>query len=382
MDVKNKIISVVLPCLNEEAGLRTCIEKIKEVFLRENINGEIIVVDNGSTDKSAEIAREMGVKILLQPIRGYGAAYIMGLDSVNGEYIIIADADDTYDFLGIPKFINALFEGYDFVIGNRFRGKIHRKAMPVLNRYIGNPILSGLCRLFFRVKVSDIHCGMRAFTKEAYEKMKLKCLGMEFATEMVMEAFLKKLKIKEIPIDYYSRKGISKLEPLKDGWRHLRFMLLFSPDWLYFFPGLLTTVFGLSVLLLLLRGPLFFLGHNWDIHMMVLGALLSILGYQLVSLGMYAKVFALREEYIGKDKAISFFFKFFNLETTISFGLIFFTIGLGANILIFIEWWNKSFGTLYRIREVILAMTFMILGLQIIFSSFFISLLMLPRKKA
>lgn len=372
-------LSIVIPCLNEEAAIGICIDKIQSVLSRSNINGEIIVVDNGSTDRSVEIIQQKGVRLIFQPIRGYGAAYIKGLSVVKGKFIIIADGDNTYDFNDIPRFLAFLKDGYEFVIGNRFKGNIHKEAMPWANRYIGNPILSGLSRLFFKTKLSDFHCGMRAFTQEAYQKINLHCLGMEFATEMVMEALQRKLKIKEVPIDYHPRKGESKLRPFKDAWRHFRFMLLFCPTWLFLVPGLLFTVVGLIMMGLLARGPLFFLGHSWDLHMVVFFSLLSILGYQLLNLGVYAKTFAVQQNYLTDDKVISFVGKRFKLETGLFLGGVLFLIGLGINIWIFIEWWQNAFGSLYRIRESIAAMTFMILGLQTVFSSFFISLLLVRR---
>ncbi|MBN2120765.1 MAG: glycosyltransferase family 2 protein [Candidatus Omnitrophica bacterium] len=372
-------VSLVLPCLNEEEGIRVCIEKAKKVFSEQNIEAEIVVVDNGSTDKSPQIASELGARVISQPVRGYGAAYIEGLRQAKGKYIIIADADDTYDLGEIPKFLKFLRQGYEFVIGDRFKGKMYDKSMPWANRYIGNPILSGLCRLFFGVRFSDIHCGMRGFTKEAYQKMNLKCLGMEFATEMVMEALQKKLRQTEIPIDYYPRKGDSKLRRLPDAWRHMRFMFIFCPTWLYFSPGLFIAGFGLLVLTLILQGPFLFLGREWDIHMMVFGSLLSILGWYILNLGVYAKTFAARQGYLPYDPIMRFLSEKFKLELGILIGAIIFAIGLGVNISIFLEWWQKSFGALYRIREAIFAMTFMILGLQTVFSSFFVSLLLIKR---
>lgn len=372
-------VSVVIPCFNEEAAIGVCVKKVSEVFSRENISGEIIVVDNGSIDNSAQIAAGAGAKVVFEPVQGYGAAYIKGLRAAQGKYVVIADGDNSYDFYEIPKFLDALKEGYDLVMGSRFKGKIHRGAMPWKNKYIGNPLLSGLCRLFFHTELSDIHCGMRGFTKSAYEKMNLKCLGMEFATEMVMEALSKRLKVKEVPITYFLRIGASKLRPFKDAWRHIRFMLLFCPAWLYLFPGMFFTGTGMLTLLALVKGPFLFLGHSWDIHMNILASLLSILGYQLINLGMYAKTFAVGEGYINYDKTITFFTKHFKLETGLLVGLVFFLIGLSVNLFIFMEWWQSSFGPLYRIRESIFAMTFMIIGLQTIFSSFFISLLIVRR---
>ncbi len=373
-------VSVVLPCLNEEEGISICINKIKEVFNKENINGEIIVADNGSSDNSREIAQNCGAKVVLEPQKGYGAAYLRGLKETKGNYIIIADSDNTYDFYDMPKFLQKLKEGYDFVIGSRFKGKIYKRAMPWLNRYIGNPILSGMFRVFFHTRVSDALCGMRAFTIEAYQKMGLMTLGMEFATEMIVAALQNNLKICEIPINYYPRRGKSKLEPLTDAWRYIRFMLLYCPLWLYFIPGLLGLILGISILLLLLRGPFLFLGHYWDIHVIIFASVTSILSYQVLNLGIYAHAFAIREGLLRYDKFTLFLQRHFNLEKGLLLGAILFLAGFIINLLIFIEWFSKHFGALYRIRESILAMTLLVIGLQTIFSSFFISLLFLKKK--
>jgi hypothetical protein len=237
-----------------------------------------------------------------------------------------------------------------------------------------------MCRLFFKTKLSDIHCGMRAFTKEAYEKMSLLTTGMEFATEMVVSALMNNLKICEIPINYYPRKGKSKLMPLVDAWRHIRFMLMFCPIWLYFIPGFIGLVFSLGLLLLLLRGPFLFLGHYWDIHLMIYLSAFSVLFYQILNLGVYAHTYALRQGFLKYDKFTLFFKKHFNLERGIILGGIIFSIGFIISLAIFIEWLSKHFGALYRIRETIVAMTFMVIGIQTIFSSFFISLLFVEKK--
>ncbi len=218
-------VSVVLPCLNEETTIRECIKNIKNVFKKEDINGEIIVSDNGSTDNSVKIAKSLNVKIVYQPLKGYGAAYIKGINEARGKFIIMADSDATYNFLEIPLFLKPLKKGYDFVIGNRFKGMIKKDAMPWAHRHIGNPFLSGLVNLFFKTRLSDVHCGFRAFTKEAFERMNLKTTGMEFASEMVISASKNRLKICEVPISYSIRKGKSKLKSFSDGWRHLRFII-------------------------------------------------------------------------------------------------------------------------------------------------------------
>lgn len=373
-------VSVVMPCLNEEEAVGICIDKVREVFRRENINGEIIVSDNGSKDHSREIAASRGATVVTEPRQGYGAAYLRGLKEAKGKYIIIGDSDNTYDFYDIPIFLKPLQDGCDFVMGSRFKGGIKKGAMSWTHRYIGNPILSFLCRLFFHTSLSDIHCGMRAFTQEAYYKMKLNTLGMEFATEMVVSALTNNLRIAEAAINYHPRKGVSKLSPLTDAWRHIRFMLLYCPVWLYFIPGTLGFLSGISLLLLLSKGPFLFLGRFWDIHLMVFASVFSILSYQILNLGVYAHTFAIRQGFLKYDPLTLFFQKHFNLEKGIVIGGGIFLAGAVILVFIFIEWFSKSFGAMYRIRESILAMTLFVIGAQTIFSSFFISLLFLERK--
>lgn len=373
-------VSVVLPCLNEEDAIGICIKKIKDVFIKKGIIGEIIVADNGSVDRSVETANSCGAIVVFEPIKGYGAAYLRGLREVKGKYIIIADSDNTYDFNDMPALLNKLKQGYDFVIGSRFKGRIQKNAMPWLNRYLGNPVLSGMCRIFFRTNLSDIHSGMRAFTYEAYRKMRLMTLGMEFATEMVVSALQKGLRITEIPIDYHPRKGESKLRPFYDAWRHIRFMLLYCPVWLYFIPGISGFVLGIVILLLSLKGPFLFLGRYWDIHLMIFASVICILFYQILNLGVYAHTYAIKQKFLKYDAFMLFFQRHFSLEKGLFLGAVLFISGVAINFVIFMEWFFKNFGALYRIRESILAMTLLVIGLQTIFSSFFISLLFLKRK--
>lgn len=372
-------LSVILPCLNEAECIGYCVRKIKDVFAREGISGEIIVSDNGSTDDSARIAAAEGAIVVTARIRGYGAAYLRGLKEARGKFIIIADSDSTYDFYDIPVFLTELRRGIDFVMGSRFKGKMEKGAMPWMNRYIGNPILSGMCRLFFRTNLSDIHCGMRGFSRAAYRKMNLKSPGMEFATEMVVAALQNKLSITEIPINYHVRQGKSKLLPFYDAWRHTRFMLLYCPVWLYFIPGLLGFCTGFLILLLLLPGPFLFLGRYWDIHVMVFGSAMCILSFQILTLGIFAHILAIKGGYIKGGRLFLFINRHFNLEKGLFLGGGLFACGFLINLLIFLEWFMKSFGALYRIRESILAMTLLVIGLQTVFSSFFISLLFLEK---
>lgn len=374
-------LSVIMPCLNEEEALAICIRKIKKVFAQEDINGEIVVVDNGSTDSSVEIAREEEVVSVIEKQRGYGAAYLRGFKKARGKYIIMADSDNSYNFYDIPKFLKVLSQGYDLVMGSRFKGKMKKGAMSFSHRYIGNPILSGICRLFFRTSLSDIHCGMRGLTHSAYEKMKLKTPGMEFATEMVFNSILYNLKITEVPVDYYPRKGVSKLNPLYDAWRHMRFMLFYCPLWLYFIPGALGFSLGTVLLLLLRKGPFLFLGRYWDIHFMIFASMITILSCQVMNIGVYAHTFGIRHGFLKFDKITLFFQRIFTLERGLFTGTVIFLTGLIMMASIFIEWFSKHFGALERIRESIMAMTLLIIGIQTMFSSFFISLLFLEKSE-
>ena len=373
-------VSVVMPCLNEEGAIGICIRKVKEVFAAAGLRGEIIVVDNGSIDRSREIAETEGARVFTEQQRGYGAAYLTGLKQARGNYIVIGDSDNTYDFYEIPKFLAPLRQGYDFVIGSRFKGGLKKGSMHWTHRYLGNPILSGMTRLFFHTRLSDIHCGMRAFSREAYLKMDLVTLGMEFATEMVVAALLKNLKMYEVAITYFPRTGKSKLSPFSDAWRHIRFMLLYCPQWLYFIPGAAGFSLGIVSLFLLRKGPVLFFGHYWDIHFMFFASILCILSYQIMNLGVYAHTFALRQGFLKYDRLTLFFKRNFNLERGILLGGVIFLTGSAILLVIFIEWFSKHFGSLYRIRESILAITLLVIGLQTIFSSFFISLLFLERK--
>ncbi|MCX6562530.1 MAG: glycosyltransferase family 2 protein [Candidatus Aminicenantes bacterium] len=373
-------ISVVLPCLNEEAAIGNCLKKIKDVFARENLAGEIIVADNGSTDRSREIAHSEGARVVTEPDKGYGAACRRGLRETSGTYIVLADADASYDFGEIPKFLKPLREGFDLVLGSRLKGTIEKGAMSWPNRRLGNPILSGIFRLFFRTKLSDIHCGMRAMTRDAYRKMRLRSSGMEFASEMVVAALALKLEIAEVPIRYAKRLGRSKLTPLSDAWRHLKFMLLFCPLWLYLIPGLAGFMVSLAVLLLSLGGPFRFLGRTWDIHLTVFAGAILIVSFEMINLGVFAHLFAVTHGLQKRGRWTVFFERRFKIEKGLILGAVIFLAGLAVNLFIFLEWFSSRFGALHRIRESILAMILLVLGLQIIFSSFFISHLLWNEK--
>lgn len=380
MKNKNILISVVMPCLNEEETIGTCIQKAQNTLEELGIHGEVIVADNGSTDASVAIAERLGARVVHQTVRGYGAAYLAGIAAAEGQYIIIGDSDDTYDFTDLERFITPLRNGYDFVMGSRLKGKILPGAMPKLHRYIGNPILTGILNLLFRSGVSDAHCGMRAFTREAYQQMALQTTGMEFASEMVISATKAKLKITEVPIIYFPRKGESKLNSFRDGWRHLRFMLMLSPNYLFLIPGLLLFVLGLVGTVALLPGPLQIGSHAYDVHVMVLACLLCLLGYQLLLLGFSARSLSLLRGFSKSDSLIQWVYRVFNLERGLLFGFTLFLIGFLIDGWIAYRWVKSGFGALHQVRMALFALLLMVIGAQTVFSAFFLSMLGIPTK--
>lgn len=373
---KNKPeVSVVMPCLNEEKTIGICIEKIKKAFEKYNMNGEIVIGDNGSTDKSIEIAKKLGARVVHQSKKGYGNAYHAGIAAAQGKYIVMGDSDNTYDFLIINDFISPLKNGYDMVIGDRFAKKMQKEAMPFLHKYVGNPILSAILRILFKVKVKDAHCGLRSFTREAYNKLNLKTEGMEYASEMIIAAARENLKIKELPIEYGVREGESKLETFKDGWRHLKFMLIMSPSHLFLTPGLILTFLGLILVIWMTFGPIKLGGVTLDIHPMFLGALLTIIGFQMISFGLFTKIYAYTEGLISKDKTQKFIEKYLSVEGLLKMGIIIFLLGILLGIYVLYTWYKVDFGQLYEIRKSLTSMILIILGLQIIFSAFFYGIL-------
>jgi glycosyltransferase involved in cell wall biosynthesis len=372
-------VSVVMPCLNEEKSIGACIEKTLKAFNDFRLNGEIIVSDNGSTDRSIEIASSFGerVKVVHQPEKGYGSAYLKGLDSAKGRFIVIGDSDSSYDFYDIPHLLRPLKEeGIDMVIGSRFKGEIAKGAMPWANRYIGNPVLSGMLRILFRTDISDSHSGFRAFTKEAYKKMRLCSTGMEFASEIIVSALKNHLKIKEIPIKYHPRKGLSKLNPLKDAWRHIRFMFMYSPDYLYLVPGLFLFFTGLVFQALIFYFNSIYIGpFNLELHSMIFFNVFTLLGFQILLLGLYTKSYfyvSRFERPVGLSKTAFYRFK---LEHGLLVGGLLFLIGVFIMACIFFEWGRTGFGGMWRLKLAILSTNFTIVGIQIIFSSFFLSML-------
>ncbi len=374
-------VSVVMPCLNEQATISACIQKARAALKQMGVTGEIIVADNGSTDNSVAIAQALGARVVRQPIRGYGAAYLAGIAQAQGKCIVIGDSDDTYDFSEMDGFLQSLRKGADLVMGSRFKGEIFPGAMPWLHRYIGNPVLTGILNLLFHTKISDAHCGMRAFTRDAYERMGLQTTGMEFASEMVIKAAKAGLRVTEVPITYSPRQGESKLHSFRDGWRHLRFMLMLSPTYLFLMPGLLLFWSGFGGTVALLPGPLKVGGRPYDVHVMTLAVLLCLLGYQLLLLGVSARTYSLTGGFEVRDPLLQFLYRHFNLEKGLLLGFVTFAIGFLVDGWIAYRWAKSGFGDLHQVRTALFALLLMALGAQTVFSSFFLSMIGIPTEK-
>lgn len=374
----NLDISIVLPCRNEEEALPFCLDQIKKTISDNNLSAEIIVSDS-STDKSPEIAKRYNTVLIKHNKEGYGIAYIEGIKAAKGKYLFLADADNTYDFKRIPDFIKELKNGSDLVMGNRLIGNIEKGAMPWPNRYIGTPILSFILRLFFGTKISDSQSGMRAIRKNDFDKLNLKTTGMEFASEMIVKAIRNNFKIKEISVNYYKRKGQSKLKPLSDAYKHIRFMLLYSPLFLFFIPGVIMFLTGfVSGIWIYFMSPQVF-GIKLFYHPLFFSSALMILGYQLIFLAAFAKIYALthlEEKNIKLEKLL----KYITIERAGTIGLLISICGLIIYVLIFTKWINTGFGSLNEIKNSIVALTLIVIGVQTLFSSFMLSVLSIKEK--
>lgn len=378
-------LSILMPCLNEAETLPTCILKAQSSLKKLNITGEIIIADNGSTDDSRAIATQMGARVIAVPTKGYGSALMGGIAAARGKYIIMGDADDSYDFANLEPFFQNLRAGYDFVIGNRFKGGIQARAMPLLHRYLGNPVLTGMGRLFFHSPCGDFHCGLRGFSKSAIQKLDLRTTGMEFATETVVKATLYKLRIAEVPTTL-ARDGRSRpphLRSWRDGWRHLRFMLLYSPRWLFLYPGLLLMILGALASGWLLVGPRVVEGVTLDVHTLLYAAMAIVMGFQMVVFAVFTKVFAISEGLLPEDQRLNKLFRYIKLETGLLVGSLLLVVGVIMSVYALNYWGAKFFGPLNpskTLRLVIPAVTLITLGLETILSSFFLSILGLKRR--
>jgi glycosyltransferase involved in cell wall biosynthesis len=375
-EVPAGLVSVVIPCLNEAENVERCVTAAWAAIRRAGIPGEVIVADNGSEDGSAELAAAAGARVVHELRRGYGSAYLAGFAAARGTYVLMADADLTYDFDEISRFLAALQDGADMVIGNRM-ANIHPGAMPWHHRYIGNPLLSRLLNLLFHTGVRDAHCGMRAFRRDRLERLALRTTGMEFASEMVVRAAKEQLDIREIPIEYHPRGGESKLSSFRDGWRHLRYLLLHSPNHLFILPGALMAVLGALVSLTVLA-HIAVLARQWDLHTLIGGSLLSIVGAQLVSLGLCAHAYTtyfMGERDAWFDRAR----ERLRLEHGLMLGSAIALAGLAMLVVLVLDWAAHGFGSLSQERIAIFAATLFVLGIEVVFTSFLLSILGLRR---
>jgi glycosyltransferase involved in cell wall biosynthesis len=376
-DEATLLVSVVIPCLNEAENIDQCVRAARTALAQAGFAGEVVVVDNASEDDSAALAAAAGARVVSEPRRGYGSAYLAGFAAAGGKYIVMADADLTYDFDEIPRFVAELEAGAQLVMGDRMEN-IQPGAMPWLHRYVGNPVLTGILNLFFRTGVNDAHCGMRAIRRDVLEQLDLRTVGMEFASEMVIRASKEKLRISEVSIQYHPRGGESKLSTFRDGWRHLRFLLVHSPNYLFIVPGAVLSLVGAIVMATVLAS-VDVLGRRWDLHTEIGGALLSIVGSQVLALGLCAHAYG--TYFMGeKDAWFDRMRGRFHLEHGLALGGLIMLAGGVLGAVIVVHWIQRGFGAISEERDAIAAATLLIIGIQVFFSSFLLSILGLRRR--
>jgi glycosyltransferase involved in cell wall biosynthesis len=378
-------LTILMPCLNEAETLATCIVKANESLKNLRLAGEVLIADNGSTDGSQEIARSLGARVVQVERKGYGNALMRGIATARGKYVIMGDSDDSYDFTNLGPFVDKLRAGYDLVMGNRFLGGIQPGAMPNLHRYLGNPVLTAIGRLFFKSPSGDFHCGLRGFNREAMLGLDLRTTGMEFASEMVVKSTLHNLRITEVPTTLQpdGRSRPPHLRSWRDGWKHLRFLMLYSPRWLFVYPGLLLMGVGLVVGLLLLQGPIFIGGLGFDAQTLLYAAAAIVLGFQAIAFGVFTKVFAISEGLLPEDPKLTVTRIKVNLEKGLILGACLIITGLICSVYSVLTWKQSHFGILdpaRTLRIIIPAITALIIGVQIVFSSLFLSVLGLRRR--
>jgi glycosyltransferase involved in cell wall biosynthesis len=378
-------VSVVMPCLNERETVGVCVRKAMTALRETGIAGEVIVADNGSTDGSIEIARAEGARVVNIEEKGYGNALKGGILASRGVYVLMADSDDSYNFAHIPRFVEQLRAGSDLAMGNRFRGGIEDRAMPFLHRYLGNPALTGIGKLFFGSPCGDFHCGLRGFRKDSFDRMDIRSTGMEFASEMVVKASLLRMRVSEVPttLSPDGRSRAPHLRTWRDGWRHLRFLLMYSPRWLFLYPGMVLMLLGLIGCVLLLPGQRVFHGIGFDVHTLLYAFASVQLGFELVAFATFTKVFAITEGLLPEDPRLKRFFHWVTLEMGLIFGGLLLLLGVGGTLFAVSGWAKGSFGALnaeHMLRIVMPSVFGLTMGVQIIFSSFFLSILGLRRR--
>ena len=375
-------VSVVIPCLNEANSLAFCVDKALEAFRGAGLSGEVIVADNGSTDGSIEVAEKRGARVVQVSQRGYGSALRAGIGAARGEFIVMGDADDSYDFGDVPRFVEMWRQGNDVVMGNRFRGGIKPRAMPWHHRYIGNPGLTAVLNLFFHAGIGDSHCGMRGFTRAVYDRMDVRSTGMEFASEFIIKAAQLGARITEIPITLWpdKRGRPPHLRSFRDGWRHLRFMLMYAPNWLFLIPGTLLVIVGLFLVFWLLPGPRRISPRvTLDVHTMIFGVIFTLIGTQIISIGSFAKVFSYAERFDRNTVSLKRVLKRVTLEMGLLFGGALFLAGFAGCAWVAWRWIASGFGPLAQVRAVLFWCMWLFIGIQMIFASFFLSMLGVSR---
>ena len=377
-------LSVVMPCLNEAETLAICIQKAQMFFDTEKVIGEVVIADNGSTDESQMIAKKLNARIINVKEKGYGSALRGGIGAAKGKYVIIGDADDSYDFNNLLPFLYHLRNGFDLVMGNRFKGGIKKGAMPFLHRYLGNPVLSFIGRLFFKTYIGDFHCGLRGFSKVAYNKMQLRTVGMEFASEMVVKASLMKLKITEVPtiLSPDGRTRPPHLNTWSDGWRHLRFLILYSPKWLFLNPGIMLMIIGFISSFALIKNPITINSITFDVHTLLYTSVSFLIGFQLVLFYGLTKVYTVENGFLPKSSKYNKLFQILNLEKGLIIGFVFVIVGIALSIYSYTNWKSLGYSAISGnniLRTVIPAITTILVGVQTILFSLFFSILGLKK---
>lgn len=378
-------LSIVMPCLNEAETLEKCIVKAKAYLARADIIGEVVIGDNGSTDGSQDIARRCGARVIDIPRRGYGAALMGAIQESRGKYVIMGDSDDSYDFSNLDLFVAKLRDGNDLVMGNRFAGGIAPGAMPFLHKYLGNPVLSFIGRLFFKSDIRDFHCGLRGFRQDIVSLLGLQTTGMEFASELVVKATLFKLKIAQVPTTLApdGRSRPPHLRTWRDGWRHLRFLLIYSPRWLYTIPGVTLMLFGLVVGALVAHGPKHAFGVTLDTNTLLYAGTAIIIGFQAIVFGVLTRVYGMQTGFLPKKAYLERFLQQGMLEKGLVVGILLFVLGVAGSIYAILEWRDSSFGLLVYpqiLRVVIPSAVAIIVGFQVVLAAFFLSVLVINRK--
>ncbi len=370
-------VSVIIPCMNEEKTIGRCIRKAISILEKNGLEGEIIVSDN-SNDNSREIAGQMGAKVVIPRNKGYGNAYMEAIRYARGKYFLFTDADDTYDLCEMQKLLEPLIEGKaDFVMGTRLKGDIKKGAMPWLHRYIGNPVLTGVLNFLFKTHFSDAHCGIRAIARESYLKLDMKSEGMEYASEMIIEAARKKVRMTEVPVTYYPRLTPSKLHSWGDGWRHLRFMMLYNPTPFLFIPGLFVFCLGIFMTAALsMRGNV----ETTSLHSFILGSMLAIIGVQMLATGSYMKIYGIIHNKIDRTGITAQMLDYHSLEIGLLLGLILFAGGMLSGAGVIYKWVSTGYGSLSEVGNAVIAMVLAAVGIQIIFSTLIISIFLLDKK--